>query len=85
MTMTANYPKWSFIKYNESKFVTLIREKEVISDEATVGIYNYKHGFDFVKYANPMINKGIHVNNEYYVVPVYNEMIEDNKKLYIVI
>ena len=56
-------------------------EKEVISDEATVGVYNYKHGSDFVKYANQMIDKNIRVNNEFYVAPVYNEMIGDNKKI----
>lgn len=81
MTMTANDPKWSFIKYDKDNFVTLLREKEVISNEATVGIYNYKHGSDFVKYAKQMIEKDIRVNNEYYVAPVYNEMIEDGKKL----
>lgn len=81
MSMTADDPKWSFIKYDENKFVTLLREKEVISNEATVGIYNYKHGSDFVKYAKQMIAKDIRVNNEYYVAPVYNEMIEDGKKI----
>lgn len=81
MTMTADDPKWSFIKYDENNFVTLLREKEVISNEATVGIYNYKHGADFVRYAKQMIDKDIRVNNEYYVAPVYNEMIEDGKKI----
>lgn len=79
MTMKASNPKWSFIKY-EDKLVTVVREKEVISDEATVGIYNYKHGKDFVKYAKLMIKKNIRVNNEFYVAPVYNEMIEAGKK-----
>ena len=81
MTMPANNPKWSFIKYDEDRFVTMVREKEVISNEATVGIYNYKHGSDFVKYAHKMIQKNIRVNNEFYVAPVYNEMIEANKKI----
>lgn len=81
MTMPADDPKWSFIKYDENGFVTTVREKEVISDEATVGVYNYKHGSDFVKYANQMIDKNIRVNNEFYVAPVYNEMIGDNKKI----
>lgn len=81
MTMTADDPKWSFIQYDESGFVTLLREKEAISSEATVGIYNYKRGAEFVKYAKQMINKNIRVNNEFYVAPVYNEMIEDGKKL----
>lgn len=81
MTMPANDPKWSFIKYDENGYVTIVREKEVISNEATVGIYNYAKGSDFAKYAKQMIRKNIRVNNEFYVAPVYNEMIEDRKKI----
>lgn len=81
MTMPADDPKWSFIKYDENGFVTMVREKEVISNQATVGIYNYKHGKDFVKYSHRMIEKNIRVNNEFYVAPVYNEMIADGKKI----
>lgn len=81
MTMTANDPKWSFIQFDENGFVTLLREKEVISSEATVGIYNYKKGSDFVKYAKQMISKNIRVNGEFYVAPVYNEMIQIGKKI----
>lgn len=81
MTMYADDPKWSFIKYDERKYVTMVREKEVISNEATVGIYNFKRGSDFVQYAHRMIDKNIRVNNEFYVAPVYNEMIEDGKKV----
>ena len=81
MTMPANDPKWSFIKYDENGYVQMVREKEVLSNEATVGIYNYKHGSDFVKYAHQMIDKNIRVNNEFYVAPVYNEMIDDGKRI----
>lgn len=81
MTMTADDPKWSFIKYDENKHVSMVREKEVISDEATVGIYNFSKGADFVKYAHQMIAKNIRVNHEFYVAPVYNEMILDHKKI----
>ena len=81
MTMPASDPKWSYIRYDENRLVTLVREKEVISDQATVGIYNYRQGRDFVRYARQMIAKDIRVNGEFYVAPVYNEMIEDGKKL----
>lgn len=81
MTMPSDHPKWSYIKYNEEQLVTLVREKEVISDQATVGIYNYQHGNDFVKYAHQMIDKEIRVNGEFYVAPVYNEMIEAGLKI----
>lgn len=81
MTMPAQDPKWSYIQYDANGFVTLVKEKEVISNQATVGIYNYQHGCDFVQYAHQMIEKDIRVNNEFYVAPVYNEMIEAGKKI----
>lgn len=81
MTMPANDPKWSFIRFDENDLVTMVREKEVISNEATVGIYNYRHGAEFVKYAHQMIDKDIRVNGEFYVAPVYNEMIAAGKRI----
>lgn len=81
MTLFANDAKWSFIRYDENNFVTMVREKEVISDEATVGIYNYRHGRDFVSSAHQMIEQNIRVNGEFYVAPVYNEMIRNGKKI----
>jgi dTDP-glucose pyrophosphorylase len=58
-----------------------VAEKKPISDIATCGIYWYKKGCDFVKYAHQMIEKNIKVNNEFYIAPVYNELLEDKKKL----
>jgi NDP-sugar pyrophosphorylase family protein len=81
MTMKASHPKWSYIQHDGRGTVTLLREKEVISDEATVGIYNFRFGRDFVKFAKQMIGKDIRVNSEFYVAPVYNEMIEADKRV----
>ena len=80
MTMTANDPKWSFVEV-ENYLVKKVVEKEVISNEATVGVYNFKHGKDFVLSAENMINSKQKVNNEYYVAPVYNDLIVNNKKI----
>ena len=77
MTMTANDPKWSFVGLNNQGLVNTVVEKQVISDEATVGIYNFNRGADFVFAADSMIAKGLRVNNEFYVAPVYNQLIED--------
>lgn len=79
MTMKANDNKWSFIQLNEKNEITLVVEKKVVSDEATVGIYNYQRGSDFVEAAEKMIAKNLRVNNEFYVAPAYNEMIEEGK------
>ena len=58
-----------------------IKIKGPISNIATVGFYYWKQGSDFVKYAEQMINKNIRVNNEFYVCPVFNQAIEDNKEI----
>jgi len=81
VTFKAIHPKWSFAKINEEGLVTEVAEKNPISDNATVGYYFWKHGSDFVKYAEQMIEKNIRVNNEFYVCPVFNQAIEDNKKI----
>jgi HAD superfamily hydrolase (TIGR01509 family) len=74
--------KWSYSKLNEKGLVTEVAEKKYISPWATTGIYGWKKGSDFVTFAEQMISKNIRVNNEFYVCPVYNEAITDNKKIF---
>jgi HAD superfamily hydrolase (TIGR01509 family) len=81
VTFTATHPKWSFAKVDGHGYVTEAAEKNPISDIATVGIYYWKHGSDYVKYAEQMIEKNIRVNNEFYVCPVFNEAIGDGKRI----
>lgn len=81
MTMFADDNKWSFIKFDAARHVTMVREKEVISNEATVGIYNFAHGRDYVNCAEQMIELNLRVNNEFYVAPVYNIFIERGAKV----
>ena len=80
MTMTADDPKWSFVGLDGRRLVTRVVEKEVISNEATVGIYNFRRGSDFVRAAEQMIAKNLRVNNEFYVAPVYNELIAEGAR-----
>ena len=81
VSFTATHPKWSFAKVDDNGLVTEVAEKNPISNIATVGYYYWKKGSDFVKYAEKMIEKNIRVNNEFYVCPVFNQAIEDNKKI----
>ena len=81
VTFKATHPKWSFVKIDDNGFVTEVAEKNPISDNATVGYYYWKHGSDFVKYAEQMVERNIRVNNEFYVCPVFNQAIEDCKKI----
>jgi HAD superfamily hydrolase (TIGR01509 family) len=81
VTFRATHPKWSFAKLGDDGFVTEVAEKNPISDIATVGIYYWKKGSDYVKYAEQMIEKNIRTNGEFYVCPVFNEAIGDGKKI----
>jgi dTDP-glucose pyrophosphorylase len=81
MTMKADDPKWSFVGLNGHRLVTRVVEKHVISNEATVGIYNFRRGSDFVRAAEQMIAKNLRVNDEFYVAPVYNELIAEGARI----
>lgn len=81
LTFNSVHPKHSFAKIDEHGYVTEVAEKNPISNNATVGIYHWKRGSDFVKYADQMIAKDIRTNNEFYVCPVYNEAVQDGKKI----
>ena len=81
ITFEATHPKWSYAKLGDDGFVSEVAEKKPISKHATVGVYFWRKGSDYVKYAEQMIDKNIRVNNEFYVCPVFNEAIGDNKKI----
>jgi HAD superfamily hydrolase (TIGR01509 family) len=76
----SSHPKWSFAKV-VNDIVTEVAEKKPISNNATVGIYYWKKGSDYVRYCESMINKNLRVNNEFYICPVYNEAIKDHKRI----
>ncbi len=81
LTFKSIHPKHSFVKINSEGFVTEVAEKKPISSDATVGIYHWKKGRDFVKYAEKMIDKNIRTNNEFYICPTYNEAILEGLKI----
>lgn len=74
-------PKWSFAKTDHKGLVQEVREKVPISDIATVGIYLYARGKDFVNYAVRMIIENDRVNNEFFICPTYNYAIKDNQRI----
>lgn len=81
MTFWSDHPKWSYCRMHTDGTVKEVVEKKVVSNEATVGIYNFRQGDDFVRAADKMISKNLRVNNEFYVAPVYNELIAEGAKI----
>ncbi|MDY6509618.1 MAG: glycosyltransferase family 2 protein [Acinetobacter faecalis] len=81
MTMKSQDPKWSYARTNNDGFVVETAEKKVISEDATVGIFNFKKGSDLVRSAEKMIADNIRVNNEFYTCPCYNYLIEEGRQI----
>ena len=77
LTFKANSPAHSYVELDDAGNALRTAEKEVISQSAAVGVYYYKKGSEFVKYAEEMIQKNIRTNGEFYICPMYNLMIRD--------
>lgn len=76
MTFRSDSPKWSYCRLRTDGTVSEVVEKQVVSNSATVGIYNWRRGGDFVAAADEMIRRDLRVNGEFYVAPTYNLAIE---------
>lgn len=81
MTFKAKEDKWSYARLNKLGRVVEVSEKVPISENATVGVYYFKHAQDFIDAACSMIRKNIRTKGEFYVCPVYNELISMNKRI----
>ena len=81
MTFNSQHPRWSYARVDKKGIVLETAEKKVISNHATAGIYYFKHGKLFVEGAYTMLAKDIRFNNDFYVCPVYNELILSGKKI----
>lgn len=81
MTFWSDHPKWSYCRLADDGRVTAVVEKKVISNEATVGIYNFRRGVDFVRAADRMIALDQRVNGEFYVAPAYEQLIAEGRRI----
>ena len=72
-------PKWSYAALSGNRVMEVAETDPTCSEWATCGIYAFRQGRDFVKYAEQMIRRNIRTNNEYYLCPAYNEFIDDGK------
>ena len=79
LTFESVHPRWSYVRVDENNYVIETSEKDPISNHATAGFYYFKFGKDFVAGAKSMIRKGANLNGHYYVCPVYNELILQQK------
>jgi RpiB/LacA/LacB family sugar-phosphate isomerase len=81
LTFKSNSPNYSYCELDKNNMVTRVAEKLVISNNANVGAYYFKEGKDFVECSDEMMERNETVNGEFYIAPVYNIMIEKQKKI----
>ena len=81
MTMPSSDPKWSYAALGRDGLVTRVVEKQAISPHATVGIYNFAHGCDFIRAADRMIARNARSGGEFYVAPAYNELVSEGARI----
>jgi hypothetical protein len=81
IVVNSNTNKFSYILLDEHNYGVKLTEKEVISNNALVGIHYWKHGKFFVESGRELINKNIRTNNEFYISLSYNILIDKNIKV----
>lgn len=79
LTFASSHPRWSFVKTNAAGHVTAVAEKRPISKQATVGLYYFRRAADFLAAAERTIVKGVTTAGQFFVAPVYNELILEGK------
>jgi NDP-sugar pyrophosphorylase family protein len=70
----STHPKWSYVKVEDGEVVA-VAEKKPISRNATAGLYYFRDSRNFLKSAERVILKNAAVSGQFYVCPVYNELI----------
>jgi NDP-sugar pyrophosphorylase family protein len=81
VTIEDTNPKHSYARIGNDGYVTEIVEKQVVSNQALVGIHYWKYGHSFVNSAEHMIRINQQSNNEFYIGPTYNYLIEKQWKI----
>ena len=81
LTMKDDDPKWSYALSDSFGRVQAVREKEVISPDATVGIYGFRSAAIMFEAIDAMRLSLDSVNGEYYVGPAYNKIISQGRQV----
>ena len=81
LTFDADNPAYSYSEVDDNGYVIRTAEKELISNKASVGLYCFNKGSEFVKYSEKMINQNLRTRNEFYIAPLYNLLIQDGLKI----
>ncbi len=74
-------PKHSYVDVDAYDRLLLLREKEIISNLATVGVYYFGNESKWIKAHEQQMKQNDRTNNEFYLAPTYN-YIEESVGIY---
>ena len=80
ITFPNTHPRWSYAR-TENDQVVAVAEKQPISRNATAGVYYFRRGSEFAAAAERMLLKNATVGGEFYVAPVYNELVLAGRRI----
>ncbi|WP_320820882.1 glycosyltransferase family 2 protein [Thalassolituus sp.] len=81
ITFDSVHPRWSYVREDGKGGVVETAEKKPLSNKAIAGFYYFSKGVDFVNSAFEMIKKDASIDRNYYISPVFNELVLSNKKI----
>ena len=73
--------RWSYSRADDKDWVREVREKEAISPWASTGTYWFARGGDFVRLARKQAASESREKGEFYVGPLYNELIASGARV----
>jgi NDP-sugar pyrophosphorylase family protein len=76
--------KWSYVRQSSEGLVEEVREKQVISNLATVGIYGFSSANVMLEAFQEMFSAKDSTLGEYYVAPAYNYIIKQGHPVSVV-
>jgi dTDP-glucose pyrophosphorylase len=71
----------SYVQLDDNGLVQYAAEKQVISNDAVGGLYYFKRGHTFVRFAQEQIKRSMRTKGEFYICPVFNLLIEAGMKI----
>lgn len=81
LCMEDSDPKWSYVAIDRRGLAAVVKEKQVISPYATVGIYGFRSASLMLEGFSRMRDHDDRTNGEFYVAPSYNYLIEAGAKI----
>jgi len=75
------HPRYSYVRLDGEGFVTEAAQRNPISQNATAGVFWYRSTRSFCSAAMAMIRKNSSVGGDFFLAPVFNELILDHRKV----